>query len=155
MLPKMFGLPLKEMLHGTIHSAPTLLRDCFKWLQHCSNIATLCCAKNRRYESSRVTSPLEWMELRRTQSVFSVITRVLSSAINLCKTSAPEQERFDFRLQAWNSPVPPNLWVLPFHLDQYLLSILALMVHLFSLLVRWGCRLERVGTSSPYRTTPI
>ena len=28
------------------------------WLQHCSNIATLCCAKNRRCESSRVTSPL-------------------------------------------------------------------------------------------------
>ena len=30
----------------------------FEWLQHCSNIATLCCAKNRRFESSRVTSPL-------------------------------------------------------------------------------------------------
>ena len=23
----------------------TLLRHCFKWLQHCSNIATRCCAK--------------------------------------------------------------------------------------------------------------
>ena len=29
------------------------------WLQHCSSIATLCCAKNRRRcDSSRVTSPL-------------------------------------------------------------------------------------------------
>ena len=36
----------------------TLLGHCFEWLQHCSNIATLCCAKNRRCESSRVTSPL-------------------------------------------------------------------------------------------------
>ena len=37
-----------------------LLRHCFEQLQHCSNIATLCCAKNRRCESTsgRVTSPL-------------------------------------------------------------------------------------------------
>ena len=34
------------------------LQHCFEWLQHCSSIATLCCAKNRRRESSRVTSPL-------------------------------------------------------------------------------------------------
>ena len=40
------------------HSVATLLRHCFEWLQHCSNIATLCCAKNRRCESSRVTSPI-------------------------------------------------------------------------------------------------
>ena len=40
------------------HSVATLLRHCFEWLQHCSSIATLCCAKNRRCESSRVTSPL-------------------------------------------------------------------------------------------------
>ena len=41
------------------HSVATLLRHCFGWLQHCSNIATLYCAKNRRCESSRVTSPLK------------------------------------------------------------------------------------------------
>ena len=35
-----------------------MLRHCFEWLQHCSNIATLCCAENRRCKSSRVTSPL-------------------------------------------------------------------------------------------------
>ena len=39
------------------HSVATLLQHCFKWLQHCSSIATLCCAKNRRCESSCVTSP--------------------------------------------------------------------------------------------------
>ena len=39
------------------HNVATLLRHCFKWLQHCCNIAMLCCAKNRRCESSRVTSP--------------------------------------------------------------------------------------------------
>ena len=42
----------------TRHSVATLLWHCFEWLQHCSSIATLCCAKNRRCESSRVTSPL-------------------------------------------------------------------------------------------------
>ena len=35
-----------------------LLRHCFEQLQHCSGITTLCCAKNHRCESSRVTSPL-------------------------------------------------------------------------------------------------
>ena len=39
-------------------SITTLLRHCFEWLQHCSNIAALCCAQNRRCESSLVTSPL-------------------------------------------------------------------------------------------------
>ena len=32
------------------HSFATWL----EWLQHCSNIATLCCVKNRRCESLRV-----------------------------------------------------------------------------------------------------
>ena len=40
------------------HSVAILLRHCFEWLKHCSNIATLCYAKNRRCESSRLTSPL-------------------------------------------------------------------------------------------------
>ena len=39
------------------HRVATLLRHCFEWLQHCSNIGTLCCAINHRCESSRVTSP--------------------------------------------------------------------------------------------------
>ena len=48
------------MLHETIrnddfqhniYSVATLLRHCFQQLQHCSNIATMCCAKNRRCES--------------------------------------------------------------------------------------------------------
>ena len=36
------------------HIVTTLLGRCFEWLQHCSNIATPCCSKNRRCESSRV-----------------------------------------------------------------------------------------------------
>ena len=41
------------------HSIATLLWHCFKWSQHWSNIATVCCTKNRCSESSRsVTSPL-------------------------------------------------------------------------------------------------
>jgi len=39
------------------HSVATLLPHGFEWLQHCSNIAMLCCAKNRRCQSSCVTSP--------------------------------------------------------------------------------------------------
>ena len=39
------------------HSVATLLQHCFEELQHCSNIATWCCAKNRHCESSHVTSP--------------------------------------------------------------------------------------------------
>ena len=39
------------------HSVATLLRHCFEWLQHCSNIVTQCYAENRRCELSRVTSP--------------------------------------------------------------------------------------------------
>ena len=54
-------LELKVMLHETIRNDDfkrnTALQHCFKWLQHCSNMATLCCAKNRPCESSRVTSP--------------------------------------------------------------------------------------------------
>ena len=46
------------MLMLAQHSLPTLLRDCFEWLQHCPNIAALCCVKNQRCESSRVTLPL-------------------------------------------------------------------------------------------------
>ena len=39
------------------HSVATLLQRCFEWLQHRSSTATMCCPKNRRCESSRVTSP--------------------------------------------------------------------------------------------------
>ena len=39
------------------HSVATLLRLCLDWLQHFPSVAALCCAKNRRCESSRVTSP--------------------------------------------------------------------------------------------------
>ena len=35
-----------------------MLEGCWNhWKQCCNNVATLCCAKNRRCESSRVTSP--------------------------------------------------------------------------------------------------
>ena len=39
------------------HSFTALLRHCFEWLPHCCNTATLSCAENRRYKSSRVTLP--------------------------------------------------------------------------------------------------
>ena len=36
------------------HSITIRLQNRFEWLQHCSNIATMCPAWNRRFESSRV-----------------------------------------------------------------------------------------------------
>ena len=39
------------------HRVAALLQHCFERLQHCSNIASLCSAKNRRCESSRVNHP--------------------------------------------------------------------------------------------------
>ena len=53
---------VKVMLHETIRiddclrntALQSLLRHCFEWLQHCSNIAALCCAKNRCCEWSCV-----------------------------------------------------------------------------------------------------
>ena len=48
------------------HSVATLLLHCFEYAQHCSNITTLCCAKNRRCESFRVTSSLTmYFQLKR------------------------------------------------------------------------------------------
>ena len=47
-------ITLKVMLHGTIRE----VEQCCTYSQQCrNNVATLCCAKNRRCESSRVTSP--------------------------------------------------------------------------------------------------
>ena len=53
-------MDLEVMLHETIRDDDFLAQHSVvaTLLQHCSNIATLCCAKNRRCESSRVTSPL-------------------------------------------------------------------------------------------------
>ena len=39
------------------HSFAMLEQYCSYSKQCCNNVATLCCAKNRRCESSRVTSP--------------------------------------------------------------------------------------------------
>ena len=69
------------MLHETIrsddffaqHSVAILLRYCFKGLPHCSNIVKLCCAKNRRCQSSRVKSPLH--------GLVQYVSRVLILAI--------------------------------------------------------------------------
>ena len=55
------------------HSVTTLLRHRFERLQHCSHIGTLCCAKNRRYKSSRVTSLLE----RKATNKSSLLNKLL------------------------------------------------------------------------------
>ena len=67
------------MLHGddsqrqflVQHNITTLLRHCFQWLQHCSNIAMMCCAWNCRYESCGVMSPLRRTWPRDNNFLFS------------------------------------------------------------------------------------
>ena len=58
--------PFKVMLHRTIRNDnflaqnnAAMLKQCCNHSKQCrNNVATLCCVKNRRCESSRVTSPL-------------------------------------------------------------------------------------------------
>ena len=80
---------IKVMLYRTIrnndflaqHSITTLLRRYSEQLQHCSNIATQCCAKNRLCESSRVTSPLD---------VYDVVSMLFSFVFNYTYVSNKE-----------------------------------------------------------------
>ena len=51
------GVVTRDNSQRRFYSAATLLQYCFEWLQHCFNIATLCCAKNRRCKVCSVTSP--------------------------------------------------------------------------------------------------
>ena len=109
------------MLHETIrkqrfiaqHSVATLLRHCFEWLQHCSSIATLCCAKNCRCESSRVTSPLE----NRTAN------------FGLPKRQTSSEHRFNVEVSSWSNVYIKSLLTLltvvsvqEFGKEQYRLS---------------------------------
>ena len=70
------------------HSVATLLRYCFKWLQHCSNIAKLCYAKNRRYELSRLTSPSDFLRLPYVRTRWTdQASHKANSITELCLTS--------------------------------------------------------------------
>ena len=71
----------------------TVLGHCFEWLQHCSNIATLCCAKNRSCKSSRVTSPLSPCE--RNKKLKVMLQGTIRNDDFYCNTE----------LQCWNNVV--------------------------------------------------
>jgi len=75
----------------TQHIISRLLRHCFEWLRHCSNMAALCCAKNRRCESSRVTSPLE--KLLRNTLVFYIIYYAAKSESILVSMSQNSKQK--------------------------------------------------------------
>ena len=104
---KVVVLLIKVMLHDSQrrflaqHSVATLLRHCFEYLQHCSNIATLCCAKNRRWESSRVTSPLNLLFFQ-TFSLPSKATRTTSYAKSHARGKPLLQGRMG-RFSEWSS----------------------------------------------------
>ena len=67
------------------HSITTSLRHCFEWLQHCSNIATLCFAQNRRCESSRVTSTYLFLSTRQSLHLKNFAMVFLVKCWLLCK----------------------------------------------------------------------
>ena len=58
------------------HSVATLLRRCFEWLQNCSNIAALCCAKNRRCESSSERRTTETVVKKWKRHFVCILTRI-------------------------------------------------------------------------------
>jgi len=71
----------KVMLHGTIFSATqrytvrTMLQ-LFETMSHWQHVATLCCAKNRRCDSSFVTSPLICAFLLDKRNILCSVKRV-------------------------------------------------------------------------------
>ena len=72
------------------HSVAALLQRCFEWLQHRSSIATPCRTKNRRCESSRVTSPWDLGTRTSTSARFN---------LNFCafsKKKTPRKASFYF-----------------------------------------------------------
>ena len=62
---------LEVMLHDDFQRN-TAFQHCFEKLQHCSKIVTLCYAKNRRCESSPVTSPLDSRTRTTTKTRFDL-----------------------------------------------------------------------------------
>ena len=66
----------------------TLLRHCFEWLQHCSNIATMCCAWNRRFETSRVkignnaTATRTWKNKQTNKQTIATSTATATSHVH-------------------------------------------------------------------------
>ena len=67
----------------------------FEWLQHCFNIPTPCCAKNRPCESSRVTLPLEEITKSKGLSDFSQRERKLCVNMSLTQLSMSSREAVD------------------------------------------------------------
>ena len=82
-------LLLKVMLHGTTRNddfQPNTTLQCW------NNVAALCCAKNRRCESSRVTSPLDVKNAAKTiiSGLHITIFRPIVSHQYRCDTLAIE-----------------------------------------------------------------
>ena len=76
----------------------TLFWYCFEWLQHCFNIATMCCAKNRCCESSRLTSSL-WCGKRgkkknKQTKNYNVAAKPVEKQCSHCKFYHPRSNLF-------------------------------------------------------------
>ena len=63
------------------HSVAMLEQCCNHSKQCCNNVATLCCAKNRRCESSRGTSPLSWTFLHGRERLVQEVNICLQGTI--------------------------------------------------------------------------
>ena len=81
------------------HSVAWLLQHCFEWLQHCSNIASLCCAKNHCWESPTLIV---------ISIKFALGIRVIYSCIYFFKLLLGSLQRnllFDYKIFGNNLPL--------------------------------------------------
>ena len=91
----------------------TLLRYCFEWLQHCFNIETMCCAKNRRCESSRVTSPLWYGKepvkgVKKNKQTTTTSWKAMFASHVLPPTFKPVLQHIRLWLDAW---IQTSVWI--------------------------------------------
>ena len=92
------------------HNVATLFRE---QLQHCSNIATLCSAKNRRCKSFRVTSPKSEEEneaLFESCRAFEVAKARISGPVNfvLYRYTGFQGESIHLLINRWSQLSPAN-----------------------------------------------
>ena len=78
------------VLGGRGTALPTMLKQCCNHLNQCrNNVATLCYAKNRCYESSRATSPLNALTTSVLTCCLYLFAQSRSSRISVSPSNIP------------------------------------------------------------------
>ena len=109
------------------HSVATLLRCCFELLQHCTNIATLCCPKNRRCKSS------SWATAMRTASKSTDLMSKKNTNLHVRRTFLYISLRLFCTTKTWNSFVTHHFFEELSYMWSPKILLLVLLFALFSL----------------------